>query len=316
MGKTCSICDGPTVVRWQDLFDDRYGYKGAFPFRRCGRCGHGRLDADFSAAELERLYTDFYPRGSFDLSGWRPSPAVAGFRSWLDGERRMAYAWVPRNVRVLDIGCGMCETLAYHRARGCDVHGVEADANVRRIADEQGFQVKVGLFDPGDYPDGFFDWVTLDQVLEHVADPLATLRGVGRVLRPGGFAAVSTPNGAGWGARVFGRRWIHRHAPYHLQAFTRRSLRRAAERAGLRVERASTITSSEWLNYQWAHFATYPGTGRPSAFWSSGVERTAAEQRLLALATAVHRTKLNHLLTRLFDVTGLGDNLLFILGKP
>jgi len=171
-------------------------------------------------------------------------------------------------VRVLDLGCGFGESLGYHAARGCDVYGVEADENIRRVVEKFGYKVHVGLFDDRVYEPEFFDYVTMDQVIEHVTDPLLTLRGVARILKSGGKAILSTPNANGWGAKIFGRRWINWHAPYHLQFFSRDSMRIAAEQAGFEVTQVKTITNSEWLFYQWIHLVTYPKLGEPSWFWS------------------------------------------------
>lgn len=230
-------------------------------------------------------------------------------------EKRSAYCWVPKNVRILDIGCGFGETLGYHKSRGCEVYGVDADENVRRVADKFGFKVHVGLFDPNNYEPNYFDYVTMDQVIEHVTDPLATMRGIATVLRGGGRAILSTPNVGGWGARLFRRRWINWHAPYHLQHFSRRSMTIAAAQAGLAVERAMTITSSEWLCYQWIHLFTFPKMGEPSLFWSpKGKGREKAQTRLKMFAR-VHRTKVDHIVTRLFDFLDIGDNYVYFLRK-
>jgi SAM-dependent methyltransferase len=223
---------------------------------------------------------------------------------------------VPKNVRVLDIGCGFGNTLAYHQARGCDVWGVEADENIRRVAEKYGFNVHVGLFDPSRYEPNSFDYVTLDQVIEHMTNPLETLRGVAKVLKPQGTAILSTPNVGGWGATVFGRRWINWHTPYHLQFFSQTSMRLAAQQAGLIVERSTTITPSPWLHYQWIHLLTYPSEGTPSIFWAphgtwSSMKRFA--RKTLAIA---HRRKIDHMITRVFDALGVGDNRLFFLRKP
>ncbi len=43
------------------------------------------------------------------------------------------------------------------------------------------------------YPDGSFDWVIANHVLEHVADDAQSLREIRRVLRPGGKAILQTP---------------------------------------------------------------------------------------------------------------------------
>ena len=279
--------------------------------RRKGMHRIERMDGTF----LGDLYSRYYPRASFSVSDYRPSPAVGAFRSWLRGDRSHAYAWVPERVRVLDVGCGLCETLGYHAGRGCEVHGVEADESARRIAAAFGFDVRVGLFDPSAYPPSSFDYVTLDQVLEHMTDPVSALRGVAQVLRPGGTAVVSIPNGDGWGSRLFGRRWINWHPPYHSQVFSRRSATLAAERAGLEVAGSAAITHSDWLLYQWLHLATYPAAGVPSAFWTGGRPQTFRARTLQRLAILVHWSGVDHLATRLLDAASVGDNLVILLRK-
>src|SRR3546814_9753870 len=135
-------------------------------------------------------------------------------------------------VTILDVGCGFGEALGYHRARGCDAHGIEADRNILRVAQRHGLNVTAGLFEAACYAPQKFDIVTLDQVIEHASDPAALLRNGHQVLKPGGPAFVSTPNPNGWGAKLFGRRWIHWHAPYHLHYFTRHSMKRLAAKIG------------------------------------------------------------------------------------
>jgi len=271
---------------------------------------------NFTATALGELYTNHYPRRNFSLEDHRPYTERKGIGAWLDGDRASPFRWVPRDVRVLDIGCGFGESLGYHRARGCDVYGVEVDENIRRVADAFGYQVHVGLFDPDVYARDYFDYVTMSQVIEHVVDPVQTLRGVARILRSGGKAILSTPNANGWGATVFGRRWINWHAPYHLQFFTHRSMELAAEQVGLTVQRAVTVTPSAWLHYQWIHLLSYPAEGRSSVFWASGGPWTLPQKLALGALQLLHRCKVNHVVTRLFDALGRGDSRVFVLRKP
>lgn len=233
---------------------------------------------------------------------------------WWRGARSSATFWVPPAVRVLDIGCGFGESLAYHASRGCEVHGVEADRNIARVAEHYGFDVHVGLFDPERYEPGSFDYVTMNQVIEHARDPIDMLRGVCRVLRPGGRLVLTTPNGGGLGARVFGSRWINWHAPYHLHVFTPASLQHAAGAAGLSTASLETITSSEWLGYQWAHLATVPAPGEQSPFWAPG--RARGRRAAIRSLRALHRTGIDHVLTRVCDRLGRGDNLVAVLERP
>jgi SAM-dependent methyltransferase len=313
----CPICSDRDIAIVGSQCDDRYAYPGQFAVFRCSYCDHAFLDCNFTSCQLSDLYTNYYPRKNFDISQYKPHREASGPTAWFNGLKSSAFRSVPEKVRVLDVGCGFGQSLGYHAARGCDVYGVEADENIRRVSDQFGFKVHVGLFDGSLYEAGFFDYITMDQVIEHVTDPLSTLRGVARVLKPGGTAIFSTPNSGGWGAKLFGQRWINWHAPYHVQFFSRNSIRLAAEQAGLAVEQINTITNSEWLYYQWIHLATYPKPGVPSSFWSpSDPTRPIVQSPILRTLAVMHRYKINHLLTRFFDSLCLGDNFVFVLKKP
>lgn len=312
----CPVCGVVKVSKETNLCDDRYGYPGQFALMKCTNCGHTFLNCDMEPSEIGKLYTDYYPRKSFDIANYKPHAEESGFSAWFNGLACSAFRWVPPKVRVLDVGCGFGESLGYHTTRGCEVYGVEADENIRRVVERFGYKVHVGLFDDSVYEPKFFDYVTMDQVIEHVTDPLSTLRGVARILKPGGKAILSTPNANGWGAKVFGRRWINWHTPYHLQFFSKNSMRIAAEQAGFEVTQVKTITNSEWLFYQWIHLVTYPKLGEPSWFWSPQKDGATFPQKLaVKLLSMIHRTRINHLLTRIIDDLSLGDNFVFILTK-
>lgn len=311
----CPVCRAPTRARLRDLYDDRYGYPGLFTLQQCDSCGHLHIPAAFTPEELGRLYTGYYPRGDFVLESFNAEQERHGFWSWLDGDRGSAFRWVPRDVRVLDIGCGVGQTLAYHRNRGCEAVGIEADANVQPIAARYGLDIHQGIFDGTQFESGSFDYVTLDQVAEHVPDPHALMQGVARVLKPGGKVIVTTPNPNSLGARLYGRHWLNWHVPYHLQFYTRESLEIVARGAGLSVIHCETMTASNWQYYQWRHVLLFPRRGEKSAFWSSGITGTPSLIPRLVIALA-RRLYLQLWISRLLDFIGLGDNYVFILQKP
>ena len=298
------------------MYDDRYGYPGLFDIGRCTRCGHLHIRADFTAQELSKLYTQYYPRARFTIEQYRVPDESRGVAAWLSGERCAAFRWVPKAVRVLDIGCGFCETLGYHQSRGCEAYGVEADANVELVAAHFGFNVHIGLFDPDRYQAASFDYVTLDQVIEHVADPHKVMAGVARVLKPGGTAVISTPNARGWGVRLFGRRWINWHIPYHLQQFTRRSLTILARDAGLELSHWRTLTHSDWMFFQAVHLIVRPKPGERHPFWSGQKWETEQQDRRYRAAARLRTLRVFQIASRVLDAIGLGDNQLCMLRKP
>lgn len=317
MIKNCPICESSDIQRMNRLYDDRYGYSGIFELLKCTSCHHKFLDHQFTANELGNLYSNFYPRSSIKIEDYAELKFEYGFKSWFDGVKRSAYTYVPEHITILDIGCGFGQSLGYHKNRGCEVFGVEADENIKRVADKFGFNVKVGLFDPADYPSDFFDYITMDQVIEHVTDPMDTVTGIASILKPGGHAILSTPNSNGVGGFLFGKKWINWHAPYHLQHFSKKSLTLAAQNAGLEIESIKTVTSSEWLHYQWLHLITFPKLGEKSIFWNPKSKKISTKQKIIMkLLRFLHKIKVNHILTRLFDAIGIGDNTIIILKKP
>ena len=171
-------------------------------------------------------------------------------------------------------------------------------------------------FDSKIFKSEMFDYVTLSQVLEHVTDPLHTLNEIATVLKPGGMVIISMPNASGWGARVFGRKWINWHVPYHLQFFSNASMLVAAKQAGLELVKSRTVTSSNWLIHQIIHLLEYPEQGTPSAYWSKQREKTSIGRKLMRRAVSSTRLLLiPQLLTRIMDIAQLGDNRIIILRK-
>ncbi|HPS31724.1 MAG TPA: hypothetical protein PLZ43_15825, partial [bacterium] len=136
-----------------------------------------------------------------------------------------------------------------------------------------------------------------------------------------GKIVLSTPNSSGWGAKLFGKYWINWHTPYHLNLFSKSSIRIALENAGFNNIQIRTVTSSEWLNYQWSHILFYPEKGEHSYFWSNEEKKkmivTKKGRKKLSryICNLLHRTKLNHIITRIFDALGMGDNMLVTAEK-
>jgi SAM-dependent methyltransferase len=131
--------------------------------------------------------------------------------------------------RVLDLGCGSGDWLAYAQKAGWSTAGVEPDPKAQRLGRRRGIDIRESL---EDFADETFDAITLSHVIEHVHDPMETLRTCRALLAPGGMIYVDTPNLNAVGHGIYGRYWRGLEAPRHLVLFTRLGLRRALERAG------------------------------------------------------------------------------------
>lgn len=94
--------------------------------------------------------------------------------------------------RVLDYGCGAGGIVIAGRERGLDVFGAEVfydGENTRSLVREAGLlgnEIREIVSAHIPFPDGYFDLVVSNQVLEHAPDLGAVLKEIQRVLRPGG----------------------------------------------------------------------------------------------------------------------------------
>jgi SAM-dependent methyltransferase len=151
--------------------------------------------------------------GYFD---WHEQPGY-----WRDVTRHFA-----PNARMLDLGCGSA-WLADHFA---DYTGLDASPAAAEKAASRGRRViQASLDEPLPFPDASFDGVVLKDVLEHLADPVAVVLEVRRVLAPGGRVFASSPDA---------QRWVWNDYT-HRRPFTRTAYRLLFADQGFEVDRVS-----------------------------------------------------------------------------
>jgi 2-polyprenyl-3-methyl-5-hydroxy-6-metoxy-1,4-benzoquinol methylase len=171
-----------------------------------------------------------------------------GSYEYFEDENIALLRHAPSGARVLDVGCGSGVLGERMRARGCTVWGIDAADDVaepagrrldRFISADVSDRGRVGEL-LGEEP---FDVIVLADVLEHLPDPIGTLRSYLRFLAPDGKVLVSVPNVAVWNVRLallFGRFEYTATGTLdrtHLRFFTLANLTRALTEAGLRIER-------------------------------------------------------------------------------
>ncbi|MDB5035984.1 MAG: hypothetical protein JWQ98_3225 [Chlorobi bacterium] len=148
----------------------------------------------------------------------------------------------PRGLRVLELGGGIGELSRRMTAKGIDVTFVDLSEHNILKAREMGLEAHRLDLNQGLPPfgDGMFDGVVMLEIIEHVVAAEALLDEVYRVLKPGGFLILSTPNFAFFLNRfkiLLGG--LSGDEGYHYRFFTVRSLGRQLRNAGFRLERSA-----------------------------------------------------------------------------
>ncbi len=237
---------------------------GQWQLYKCSECGSAYLDPRPTPETIGRAYANYYTHDQESSKAKSPfrrlrRAVVNGYRnrkygtkefpalSWgywlahmLPGQRATVDALMRHlplskaGNRLLDIGCGNGDFLARAKNAGWEVQGVETDRKAVEVARKRGVVVHLDLPDAlkGQY--GSFDGITLSHVIEHIHDPQGLLRECHKLLKPGGWLWVETPNIDSLGSRRFGKNWRGLEPPRHLVLFTRSSLLRSFKAAGFR----------------------------------------------------------------------------------
>jgi len=234
----CNLCDADNAELVFVEKDRLMKLPGTFRLVRCRQCGLVYLNPRPTPKEM----ITFYPQ-EYDPYATAPQDEPSSIsrldRSYGDWKRvRAVMAARPQGQRLLDLGCATGNFLhMMQRSSQWQVKGVDPSPEATRYARERrGLDVFTGELTEARYPDGYFDVVTLWQVIEHLHDPKGTLSEIRRILKPGGLLLISTPNLQSWDARLFGRYWAGLDAPRHLYVFSSQTLGRLLNATGFRVD--------------------------------------------------------------------------------
>jgi len=201
---------------------------------RCAQCYLVYVLEDVGSDQLQSYYTQEYytggqKQGYADYFG-RRERRKQYFRSAIPTIKR--YLAIP-SPRVLDVGCAAGFFLEVVREEGWEGYGVETSSYASEYARAQfGLNVYTGTLAEAGLAAATFDLVSFWDVIEHLRDPLETLRLSNRLLQRGGLLIISTGDISGATARLYGRRWALLAPPGHLFYFSRKTLAAMLRQAG------------------------------------------------------------------------------------
>jgi SAM-dependent methyltransferase len=158
---------------------------------------------------------------------------------------RLKLAWVARELpcgaRLLDAGANYGHFLKVARER-YEAEGFDVSPSaVRRSVEQFGVRNRRASIYEVEPSGPSYDAVTLWDVVEHLADPLAALVRLRALLKPGGRLFLSTPDAGSFVARLLDRRWHYLDPVQHLTLFSRPNLEAALARCGFATVRWGSL---------------------------------------------------------------------------
>jgi 2-polyprenyl-3-methyl-5-hydroxy-6-metoxy-1,4-benzoquinol methylase len=220
----CNLCGGTATAP--------FTRKDGLDVVRCTACGLVYVNPRARVAEL----TEQYNTGESSRIEYYRDAAVADRRTFAE-ILAIAARVAPGRGALLDVGPCTGTLLVQAREAGFAVQGIEINAGAARMCREElGLDVRAGILEPDTYPPDTFDVVSMGDVIEHVPDPVATLRTVARILKPGGHVLISTPNVESAAARK-----LQVKPEEHIYYYSGETLSASLAKAGLQTVEMRTF---------------------------------------------------------------------------
>lgn len=99
-----------------------------------------------------------------------------------------------RPPRYLDIGCSTGFVVEAARSQGWDAVGIDLNPSAVDYGRSRGLDLRESSLEDAGFEAGSFDAVSLFDVIEHLFDPVRTLKASVKLLAPGGILFVYVPN--------------------------------------------------------------------------------------------------------------------------
>jgi 2-polyprenyl-3-methyl-5-hydroxy-6-metoxy-1,4-benzoquinol methylase len=152
--------------------------------------------------------------------------------------------------RYLDIGCSTGFVVEAAKARGWEAIGTDLNPSAIEYGKSRGLDLRTVALDDAGFEPGSFDAVSLFDVLEHLIDPVVTLRACTRLLRPGGIVFMYVPNYDSASRLLMGRDAHFIWPTHHLNYYTPATIRDLMTREGLVTEYVAT-EGLDVVDYLW-----------------------------------------------------------------
>ncbi|HKZ46827.1 MAG TPA: class I SAM-dependent methyltransferase [Thermodesulfobacteriota bacterium] len=178
---SCNICGSSN----EKLITIQNGYR----IVKCNCCGFVYVNPRPDNETLKRLYLKYLPEKILDPLLWD-----AYMKDVFEKAAKILMRRFPKRGKVLDIGCGYGFFLKQMKAMGWQAYGVDVSETAVLYAKKHGIRTTLGTLDNIKYDANYFDAVTLFYVLEHLPDPLNSIKEVKRILKPNGLLLLRVPH--------------------------------------------------------------------------------------------------------------------------
>lgn len=248
----CYLCHAPTV-----LFMEKQGY-------RLYRC----LVCKLAMTEFNQQYTSFvkrfYSKGYF--TGDPRCSAFSGYEKDkqcitrnLQQVLHKVKKYVNNDARILDAGCAMGFMVELARLHGYNAYGFDPSSYALSRASSTIKQyLSQATIETASYKKNSFDVITMTDIIEHVQDPISSMRTLRQCLKRDGFIVIATGDTQSVAAKLLGKHWTFYIPPQHLFFLSKNNLTTMLHKSGFAP--VSWFRVGKWLSLDYIlHLAQSAG---------------------------------------------------------
>ena len=257
-----------TTKDWRNHRGRVLAQAGGYDVIACESCGFRHVVPLPSAEQMAEAYRETYYKDE-KPAYLTEAGADQAWAALMQNDRLSLFEKIlgtPRR-RLLDIGSGPGFFLKTAAARGWKELGIEPSRQAAEFARQMGVNVVEGFFDAQSAPGlGLFDVVHLNNVLEHIPDPIGLLTLARERIAPGGLICITVPNDftplqdAACQKAAIGRWWIA--PPHHLNYFDFATGEALLARLGFEVVERTTSFPMEMFLLMGETYVGDPALGR------------------------------------------------------
>lgn len=136
--------------------------------------------------------------------------------------------------KVLEVGCSTGIFLNLLKDKGWEVTGIEISTKASDIAKKKGIRIINQKFEKIEVSEKF-DLIIFNHTLEHLENPIETLKKAKKLLLPKGYLYIDLPNFGGVSAKLLKIRWPLLLPEEHLWHFSEASLKLLLENLDFKI---------------------------------------------------------------------------------
>lgn len=254
----CPICGAgylgsEPVVETSDF---AYGTcDNVFSYAKCGSCTTIFLVNRPDESSIDLIYPGSYTAYSTNQGLLAIIRRLNFQKKFLTAKRQLVANGKP--LRVLDYGCGNGESVAAISRLGAESVAISVgyDSTNQNLGTDSPTEERVYLTNrlEAALSYGPFDLVFMNQVIEHLPDPVRSLSEIRFAMSPSGVISIETPSPTGLDFHLRDLQyWGGWHAPRHFLIFDSCTIQVLLKRVGFQISKISYIPSP----YIWSQTLT------------------------------------------------------------